>query len=136
MTFHNANLLGSENASFEFGVCFCTIRKRVRYWHSNLSEAKVSDTNFIGALAALHAMCKLSPAAVKPLLAKKEVAQWKGSFETWHAKYSQRKVNADEYKANVLQVLDALSQAAANLPEIIWVADVKKDLQAMENSGD
>lgn len=136
MTIHSANPLGSDDASFEYGVCFCVLRKRVRYWAETLVDLDSSETNFLGALVALRALCDQAPRSTKRHLVKEEIEEWKSRFDAWvdrcAKKIKKHEVNPEELKRLADSEFAALHQAGVSKPRGLWLAGVKKDLASIE----
>ena len=137
MPIHSANPLGSDDASFEYGVCFCVLRKRVRYWAETLQDLKAPETNFLGALMALRALCDHAPRSTKRHLVKEEIEEWESRFNAWvdrcEKKISRRKVDPEELKRLAAIEFAVLHQAGISMPRPMWLGDVKEDLASIES---
>ncbi len=137
MPIHSANPLGSDDASFEYGVCFCVLRKRVRYWAETLIDLDATETNFLGALVALRALCDLAPRSTKRHLVKEEIDEWQTRFNSWvdrcEKKIKKRKVDPEELKRLAADEFAVLHQAGVSMPRQMWLGDVKKDLASNES---
>ena len=138
MPIHSANPLGSDDASFEYGVCFCAIRRRVRYWASTLADNDKQESNFMGALLALRALCDMAPRSCKGHIAVDEVDEWQQAFEGWvdrcQKKIARRKVSVDELKSNAAEVFDQLRAFGMKVPRAMWEGEMKKDLASIKKS--
>lgn len=137
MPIHSAKPLGSDDASFEYGVCFCVLRKRVRYWAEALQHLDAPETNFLGALMALRALCDQAPRSTKRHLVKEEIDEWQSRFNSWvdrcAKKINCRKVDPEELKRLAAVEFAVLHQAGVSMPQAMWLGDVKKDLASIES---
>ena len=112
MAMRSSRLLGSDEARSEGNVCLVVIRRRVRYWASQLSKNRRGETAFLGALALLDAIADAHPEAAMMHLVKEEVDEWRELLAAWtkrvEKKISKRGVDVDELLANADAVFDKL----------------------------
>ena len=112
MAIRSSRLLGSDEARFEGNFCLVVIRRRVRYWASQLSKHRRGETGFLGALALLDAIADAHPEAAMMHLVKEEVDEWNQLLAAWtkrvEKKISKRGVDVDELLANSDAVFDKL----------------------------
>jgi hypothetical protein len=136
MPIHSSNPLGSDDASFEFGVCFVVLRKRVRYWASTLPQIESEETNFLGAVVALRCLCARAPRSCREFIAVGEVDEWQMLFENWadrcKRKIAKQKVSLDELKARAAEEFQELRNFGRDIPRPQWLGSAKEDLASIK----
>ncbi|KAA5532961.1 hypothetical protein FYK55_28730 [Roseiconus nitratireducens] len=95
-----------------------------------------SETNFLGALVALRALCDQAPRSTKQHLVKGEIEEWKSRFDAWvdrcAKKIKKNKVDPEELKRLADAEFSVLHEAGVSKPRTLWLAGVKKDLASIE----